>query len=245
MDGIPGVPTLEDVRNASLIISIEKRCPKCQKRKSVREFGLCKKSKDGRRGWCKKCDYKISKRWRDANLEKAREATRQWVKANPEKCREAERRRRKINPEKHNERVKCWNKANPERARKIRQKSNAKRYNTLKGKLTDNIRNSVRNSLKGSKKGRHWENLLGFTVEQFKEHFEKQFNDGMNWNKFMKGEIHIDHIVPVSAFNFKKPEDIDFKKAWTLKNLQPLWAPENLKKGNKLSKPFQPSFIFE
>ena len=214
MNGIPEVPMLEDVQSVSRIIGTEKKCPKCQKIKSVEEFSLCKKIKDGLRSWCKKCECEQVQLWQKANPPKVREIKRQWVKANPERVRELHR------------------------------KNKAKKYNTLKGKLIINIGNSVRSSLKNGKKGRHWENLLGFTVEQFKEHFEKQFNNGMNWNRFMKGEIHIDHIIPISVFNFEKPEDVDFKKAWDLKNLQPLWASENLKKGNKLSKPFQPNFIF-
>jgi len=55
---------------------------------------------------------------------------------------------------------------------------------------------------------------------------------------------HIDHIIPVSAFNFTKPEHIDFNKCWALSNLQPLWAEENLSKHKKLKEAFQPSFMF-
>lgn len=52
---------------------------------------------------------------------------------------------------------------------------------------------------------------------------------------------HIDHKIPKSAFNFETPEDIDFKRCWALKNLQPLWAAENIKKHDRVDKPFQPS----
>jgi len=43
----------------------------------------------------------------------------------------------------------------------------------------------------------------------------------------------IDHIIPISAFNFNKPEDEEFKKCWALENLQPLWRLENQQKYNK------------
>ena len=49
---------------------------------------------------------------------------------------------------------------------------------------------------------------------------------------------------PFSVFNFEKPEDADFKKAWALKNLRPLWKVANLSKGAKLKKAFQPSLVF-
>jgi 5-methylcytosine-specific restriction endonuclease McrA len=61
----------------------------------------------------------------------------------------------------------------------------------------------------------------------------------MSWDNC--NEWHIDHIIPKAAFNYEKPEDIDFKKCWALKNLQPLWAKENHEKKDKLLKPFQPS----
>jgi len=52
---------------------------------------------------------------------------------------------------------------------------------------------------------------------------------------------HIDHKIPIAVFNYEKPEDIDFRLCWSLKNLQPLEKIENIKKKDKLEKPFQPS----
>jgi len=98
-------------------------------------------------------------------------------------------------------------------------------------------------SLKGNKKRLQWSIMVGYNKEELKKHLEKQFTDGMNWQSFLKGEIHIDHIVPISAFNFTKPEHTDFKKCWALKNLQPMWARENIIKSNKLTKHFQPSLL--
>ena len=60
----------------------------------------------------------------------------------------------------------------------------------------------------------------------------------MSWERLMAGEIHIDHIIPKSVFNFSDPKHADFKKCWSLKNLRPMWAVENLKKHNKLEKHF-------
>ena len=120
-----------------------------------------------------------------------------------------------------------------------------KKYqNTSKYKLNRRIRNAIRRSIKGNKNGRRWEDLVGYTLEQLKKHLEKQFYDGMTWEKFFKSEIHIDHKIPIAVHNFEKPEDEDFKRCWALKNLQPLWAQENLSKHAKITKPFQPSLIF-
>jgi 5-methylcytosine-specific restriction endonuclease McrA len=44
---------------------------------------------------------------------------------------------------------------------------------------------------------------------------------------------HIDHIIPISSFSFSSPEDPEFKAAWALTNLRPLWAAQNISKGAK------------
>ena len=57
---------------------------------------------------------------------------------------------------------------------------------------------------------------------------------GMNWNNYGKNGWEIDHIKPISSFNFKSYEDKSFRKCWELVNLQPLWASENRFKSNKI-----------
>lgn len=44
------------------------------------------------------------------------------------------------------------------------------------------------------------------------------------------GEWHVDHIVPLSSFDFATPDDPGFKAAWALTNLRPLWGLENMRK---------------
>ena len=65
----------------------------------------------------------------------------------------------------------------------------------------------------------------------------------MSWLNY--GSVwEIDHRIPLAAFNFKTIDDLDFHKAWHIKNLQPLGVRENRSKGAKLEKPFQPSLAF-
>ena len=63
---------------------------------------------------------------------------------------------------------------------------------------------------------------------------EKQFRNGMTWELFMQGKIHIDHRIPKSLFNIQGIKSKGFKACWKLENLQPMWAEENMKKGNKI-----------
>jgi hypothetical protein len=88
-------------------------------------------------------------------------------------------------------------------------------------------------------RNRKWWDVLGYNIDVLRLHLEKHFKDGMTWENY--GEWHIDHVIPVSVFNFQTIDDIDFKKCWSLSNLRPLWAKDNLKKSASLEKPFQPS----
>ena len=90
----------------------------------------------------------------------------------------------------------------------------------------------LRYSLGTIKAGRTWEDLVGYTREELIDHLEAQFQPGMTWNNMR--EWHIDHIIPRSAFQFVRISDKAFRDCWALANLRPLWAIENLKKGNRM-----------
>lgn len=83
--------------------------------------------------------------------------------------------------------------------------------------------------IKKSLDGCSTEEKLGYTIEEFKNHIEKKFKDGMTWENH--GEWHIDHIKPVQYFI---ENNIDYRNINKIENLQPLWAKENLSKGAKL-----------
>lgn len=58
---------------------------------------------------------------------------------------------------------------------------------------------------------------------------EAKFKPGMSWGNH--GEWHIDHKRPIASYDFSSADDPAFKECWSLENLQPLWAKENLSKG--------------
>lgn len=90
---------------------------------------------------------------------------------------------------------------------------------------------NIKNSLRDGKNGRRWEALVGYTITDLMAHLEAQFLPGMSWDN--RGEWHIDHIRPLCSFSFQTPDDPQFREAWALTNLQPLWAADNLKKGGR------------
>jgi hypothetical protein len=75
-------------------------------------------------------------------------------------------------------------------------------------------------------------NLLPYTLEELIEHLESQFTEGMSWENY--GDWHVDHIKPMTSFIMESPEDKEFQDCWALKNLQPLWAEDNLSKGSRV-----------
>ncbi len=122
-----------------------------------------------------------------------------------------------------------------------KQRRNERRRSNPMHKLNRSIGSQIGRSLKGNKKGAHWEDLTGFTLEQLKKHLEKQFTENMTWNNY--GEWHLEHKIPLVVHNFTKSTHTDFKKAWALKNLQPMWKHDNFVKHTKLEHHFQPSLL--
>jgi len=71
--------------------------------------------------------------------------------------------------------------------------------------------------------------ILGCTFDDFSTYIETQFVEGMSWDN--RNEWHIDHIVPIS-FGITE-EEIILINHYT--NLRPLWAMDNIIKGDKLT----------
>lgn len=111
----------------------------------------------------------------------------------------------------------------------------------IKYKLNKSMSYQINFSLKGNKAGRRWEMLLGYNINILIKHLKKTIPMGYCWQDYLDGKLHIDHIIPISVFNYETPEHSDFKRCWALKNLRLLSAKENIIKSDKLFKPFQPA----
>lgn len=85
----------------------------------------------------------------------------------------------------------------------------------------------------GGKKAAKTMELVGCTIAELRTHLESLFTEGMTWEKFMAGEIHIDHKHPCARFDLTDPEQQ--RACFHHSNLQPLWAIDNLSKGDRVA----------
>ena len=141
---------------------------------------------------------------------------------------------------KNKEKVQTYNKEHREQ-RAIREQ---KYREDIGYRLSSNISRRIKYTLKkygSGKNGRKWEILVSYNSDALKKHLEKTMPIGYTWNNYIDGELHIDHIIPLSAFNIINSDCIDFKRAWDISNLRLLPRLENLRKNAKISKPFQPA----
>lgn len=74
--------------------------------------------------------------------------------------------------------------------------------------------------------------LLGYTIQDLMQHLEAQFIHGMSWANYGKTGWHIDHILPKRCFDVASPQGV--KAYWSLVNLRPLWARDNLRKAARI-----------
>ncbi len=268
MLGIPENQRLEYVPNVTALIGIKrgpykrrkeiiptrKQCTKCGIIKSVIEFYESKDRTIKYRSHCKACIREEQELYYKANIEKIRKRasiyrtknrikvnarSARWRKENLEKYYEVKRIWRKANPKKNCEMAKRWREKNIEKVRTIQREQNKRVRATPKGALNHAMSTKICKVLNGNKRNRNWESLVGYSVDQLKKHLERHFLPGMSWKN--RSEWHIDHIIPLAVFNYEKPENIDFHRAWALKNLQPLWKIENISKSDNFKEPFQPS----
>ena len=181
-----------------------------------------------------------TRRWKLENKDKVRAARKRHVKKYSEKIKKEAKKYREEHPEYKKEWYKqhkveakeWWNNRSKEQKQakaeynKVWKKDRYKNNNNYKIRCI--ISSAVRRSLKGMKKGDSIKNILGYSIEELKEHLEHQFEDWMNWDNLgltankEKETWQIDHIIPVNTFNILEIGDEEFRKCWALDNLRPL-----------------------
>lgn len=193
--------------------------------------------------------------WRENNREKCREIVRRSMAKNRHKYRDRERKYdkerhwnnrdkrlndqlewRKNNRDRERQRCRAYRLANSEKKKEY-EKAYRKVYNKRPDiRVKTAIRAVIRRAVFGRMPTRQAVEMLGCTSAQLVSHLDDQFQPGMTWENYgaLSTESRtwqIDHIRPLSKVDFSNPDAV--KRAYHFKNLQPLWAIDNLKKGNR------------
>lgn len=202
-----------------------KVCSKCGEQKNCENFPR-------NRRVCYVCNRKYYKEYYQKNRETLLAKGKEWCDNNREKVNKKQKRWAKNNKEKTKQAEQKWKKDNRDKMLEIQNKYY---HNVLKQNVQWKIRNSlrgrVRAAIKGSDKSDTTINLLSCSIPQLIKHLEAKFTTGMSWDNY--GEWHIDHILPCASFDLTKEEEQ--RKCFHYSNLQPLWAADNIRKGDKVS----------
>jgi hypothetical protein len=233
----------------------KKKCSICGEEKLLNKFYKQKNGYLGRRANCKVCSNKKVKKWKSEHPNYDKEYQKKYFKNNKEKIIKHSKEYYIENKEvrleygkeyyvnnkdklneygkkyyiKHNisskEYGKIWRNNNKDKCRTYAINRNHKNLELSAIKW-------MRNFLYRTEKQGFIKNKLntisefGYTPKQLIDRIECQFKEGMSWNNRKKW--HIDHKKPISKFiKGTSPRTINM-----LCNLQPIWANDNLIKGN-------------
>lgn len=195
------------IENITLSKSGLKRCSACKNIMKTEFFCKSSRNFDGLHGKCKFCLSDERREKRNADKEKFDAPMKAYKARNKEKVRA---RATKYTAER-------------------RKKDGVFRFRGAVSRLVG----SLLKKKESSKSGKSFFDAIGYTADDLYAHIEKQFLAGMSWENY--GSWHLDHIIPNSDFKYSSMSDSEFKSCWSLANLRPLWAEDNLKKSNKIT----------
>ena len=204
-------------------VSRFKNCTKCKKKLEKNEINFRYKSKKKGiltfRSVCRPCERKLYSEFIKTPHGKKIKAMRDKRYKSSSKGRAADKR--------------YYDKNQPILMKKAVARRAIKRKTDPHTKIRDNLSLRMRLALKEQNltKRNTTSDLVGCPIPFLKEYLEKKFKKGMTWKNQGRFGWHIDHIVPCSKFDLSDPDQQ--KKCFNYKNLQPLWATENILKSNK------------
>lgn len=210
-----------------------KICSKCKIEKEVCNFYIVKKPLLQYRARCKKCTIKEDKIYQENNKESILKRSKIYRENNKEIIEKKRIEYYKSNPEKYNERKKYFEEHRKKNLKyyrdyhknRIKNDVNFRLIKILRSRLNKFIHNN--NNLTKTSKTIEF---LGCSVLELKNHLGHQFTEGMSWDNYGYYGWHIDHITPLSLA--KTEEELYILCHHS--NLQPLWAKDNISKGNKI-----------
>lgn len=181
----------------------EKFCYQCNEVHLIDEFNKSPDSNDGHKSYCKEHQHKVWNVYFKENKETILRKGKEWNIKHKDYMREYQRE---------------W-------------QQNERDDNPIY-RLRQNVGRVIRNMLNGSKNS-SIAVLLPYSIEELKEHLQKQFTSEMTWDNY-GSYWELDHVYPQSLLPYETTEHENFKKCWALSNLQPLTISENRSKNNRV-----------
>lgn len=230
-----------------------KTCSLCKKTLELTEFTKKKQSPDGYNPRCKPCKhFQDNKKYQETKemvlvkrkkyYQDNKETILTKRELNKDYLNAQNREWHKRNPGYSSQKMKDWRARNTEHRKEYKKKYREENKELIKdqyktwlnkrpqNKLAKSCRRRLREILKerGFEKNKSFMEYIGCSFDTLKLHIEMQFLNGMSWDNY--GEWHIDHRVPLKS---AKTEEQMYKLCHYT-NLQPLWAPDNLRKNGSL-----------
>jgi len=206
-------------------------CSTCGRVKATAFFFKREGSRTGRRSNCKDCSMAEAKSRLRARAESSRAYHKAYRIKNREKFRGYAKNYYRKHIVKNRKRLNSWrlnNKAWFAEYQKKRLK------NDPAFKLRKNIARRIGLVLSGGSNSESVLDLIGCSSEFLRFYLESKFKAGMTWDNYGLSGWHVDHIRPCSSFDLTRPDEQ--RLCFHFLNLQPLWASENLRKGDSFTK---------
>lgn len=179
-----------------------------------------------------------NKKYREDNPDKIKLGKRDWYIKNAENIKEGLREKYAENPEKFKQVVKLRRESNPKREKEDQKRRYEKNKNNPEYRIPRLLRKRLNTALNGKSKKASAVQDLGCSIEEFVKRIESLFTPSpttgefMSWANHRIDGWHLDHIIPLSYFDLE--DETQVKIACHYMNIQPLWAEDNMRKGDKV-----------
>lgn len=172
---------------------------------------------------CRECDRKKAIDRRNKNIDKYNLVTKEFFKNNPGYR-------------------KKWKKDNKKHVKEYSKKYDSQPHIRIKKSITGAVRKFIKD--RNISKNEKIINSLGYSGFDLERHLESLFEPWMSWDNWgnynpktwddsdsSTWTWQIDHIEPLANFSFCSEIDKEFMKAWSLDNLRPYSAKQNILDG--------------
>lgn len=221
-----------------------KFCPRCKQNVKEADYRPSQYNKNG--GWCRACcsEYENNNKDRKSIYNKEygknkKEQIKASRKLKKEQYNQTQKNRRALKKEIYNIRYLPTT---------LKYKKERRKTDPV-FKLRETVSIIINRSLKKQNSTKNNNSIIQFlpyTIQELKDHLQSQFEPWMSWNNWGTYDSkmwddhntltwfwNIDHIIPQSKLPYTSMEDDNFKKCWSLSNLRPYSAKQNIIDGNR------------